>query len=437
MFSLTSRAALSNSRVIVQRQPYCFFDHFEHFEIKRKPHGYWKHESNQKEFIGELKEILKIKSPKDWANVKSTQVRRYGGASLISKYRSLQKALEHLFPEEDWNKVFGSDIPAIDLKREIQREIEQAQREYKSAGIPDRPPPKPRSRRPKAPGKDLMLSQVWNDDVDPTGWWISEKYDGIRAFWSGEVLASRHGRIIPAPDWFLKHLPPGFPVDGELWAGYEKNVTKVTRSSNPEYWKECKLMAFDSPDEKLNFEERIEKLHKNVTENEYLKFVPFTKCESREHLQKVLKEVVDRKGEGLMLREPEANYAPGRSFSMCKVKLQLDADAKFIKKAPRCFGYDCELPNGAIVTIRCTHTDYKYPPEVGTVLRVKHFGEWDGTGKLKNPYFCGRRMDGATWEDLVAIYNKDRGIDPNAKKEEQVGEQNESDPDSDLEQRKE
>jgi DNA ligase-1 len=31
--------------------------------------------------------------------------------------------------------------------------------------------------------KNVMLAESWNEDIDPTGWWISEKLDGVRAYW--------------------------------------------------------------------------------------------------------------------------------------------------------------------------------------------------------------------------------------------------------------
>uniref|UniRef100_A0A7S4M7I3 ATP-dependent DNA ligase family profile domain-containing protein n=1 Tax=Vannella robusta TaxID=1487602 RepID=A0A7S4M7I3_9EUKA len=148
-------------------------------------------------------------------------------------------------------------------------------------------------------------------------------------------------------------------------------------------------------------------------------------CEGREHLQKVLKEVVDRHGEGLMLRKAEASYDVGRSYSMLKVKLQQDAEVKMLRKAKKCVGFDAMLPNNAEITIRCTYTDFKYPPPAGAVLKVKHFGEWEKTGKLKNPFFWRVRNDGATWDDIVTRYNLDRGIEINTEETTEENQQKE------------
>lgn len=64
----------------------------------------------------------------------------------------------------------------------------------------------------------LMLATVWDKADDPTGWWLSEKYDGVRGYWDGARMLTRGGEVIVLPDGLRAELPP-FPVDGELWAG--------------------------------------------------------------------------------------------------------------------------------------------------------------------------------------------------------------------------
>src|SRR5215510_9909183 len=31
----------------------------------------------------------------------------------------------------------------------------------------------------------LLLAESWDNVTDPTGWWVSEKLDGVRALWDG------------------------------------------------------------------------------------------------------------------------------------------------------------------------------------------------------------------------------------------------------------
>lgn len=58
----------------------------------------------------------------------------------------------------------------------------------------------------------LMLATVWQPGDDPTGWWMSEKYEEVRGYWDGKRMLTRCGEVIALPDAFLAALPP-LPVD--------------------------------------------------------------------------------------------------------------------------------------------------------------------------------------------------------------------------------
>lgn len=62
----------------------------------------------------------------------------------------------------------------------------------------------------------VLLAKTWDESIDPTGWWMSEKLDGIRAYWSGSTLYTRQGNTLVAPDYWKAELP-NVPLDGELW----------------------------------------------------------------------------------------------------------------------------------------------------------------------------------------------------------------------------
>jgi hypothetical protein len=42
----------------------------------------------------------------------------------------------------------------------------------------------------RAAARAVMLAKSWGE-TDPTGWWISEKLDGVRAYWDGKGFYSR------------------------------------------------------------------------------------------------------------------------------------------------------------------------------------------------------------------------------------------------------
>lgn len=61
----------------------------------------------------------------------------------------------------------------------------------------------------------LLLAKRWDGMLDPKGWWLSEKLDGVRAYWDGHAFISRLGNTYVAPEWFAEGLPD-HPLDGEL-----------------------------------------------------------------------------------------------------------------------------------------------------------------------------------------------------------------------------
>src|ERR1700756_589482 len=52
------------------------------------------------------------------------------------------------------------------------------------------PAPKPAKADGSPP---LLLAEPWDGVIDPAGWWLSEKLDGVRAYWDGRQFWSRLG----------------------------------------------------------------------------------------------------------------------------------------------------------------------------------------------------------------------------------------------------
>src|ERR1700722_6441778 len=68
-------------------------------------------------------------------------------------------------------------------------------------------PVKPKAADTTASAPPLLLAESWDCVTDPTGWWLSEKLDGVRAFWDGKQFLSRLGNLFHAPDWFVAGFP--------------------------------------------------------------------------------------------------------------------------------------------------------------------------------------------------------------------------------------
>src|SRR5262249_11455916 len=46
-----------------------------------------------------------------------------------------------------------------------------------------------------ASGPPLLLAESWDNAADLGGWWMSEKLDGVRAYWDGTQFLSRQGNL--------------------------------------------------------------------------------------------------------------------------------------------------------------------------------------------------------------------------------------------------
>ena len=109
----------------------------------------------------------------------------------------------------------------------------------------------------------------------------------------------------------------------------------MTRNDSETVWKNATFCVFDVPDQSSKvYEERMEFLKKFSQDSQwpsFLRVVENIKCESQDHLNKYMKEITDKKGEGVMLREPNSMYESGRSNAMKRYKEYLDTEVKIIK----------------------------------------------------------------------------------------------------------
>lgn len=192
--------------------------------------------------------------------------------------------------------------------------------------------PKPKS---KVTPPAILLAKKWTPDIDPTGWWMSEKLDGVRGYWTGKEMLSRLGNPFYLPDWFKLQLP-SCVLDGELWIGrkkFQETVSIVrTQGGNDELWKKVKYFIFDAPKAPGTFESRMLLLcsFDKPVGNADIDVLKQEKCKSLKHLLQTLKRVEKIGAEGLMLRQPGSLYEGSRSSTLLKVKTFLDDEATVI-----------------------------------------------------------------------------------------------------------
>ena len=206
------------------------------------------------------------------------------------------------------------------------------------------------------------LSKKLDISAPPIGWWASEKWDGIRALWDGEKIISRGSGVgkpkvyTYIPEWFKNTLPPGIPLDGEIWIGrglFQKTSRLSTLKPGKSYTIEQieKIWAghsdppvlfkvFDIPNDTRPFEKRMSFLQTIVKDRkacwdllEYpdkktfpLQFTEQVKIKSMEQLIKLYTKLTSEGAEGIMLRAPGSPYQTKRSKYMLKYKIKEDAE---------------------------------------------------------------------------------------------------------------
>ena len=234
----------------------------------------------------------------------------------------------------------------------------------------------------------LMLANVYRPGVRLADYWLSEKYDGLRAFWDGERLRTRGGETIAAPDWFTAQWPAE-PMDGELWAGrgrFEEALSTV-RQLTPDdaAWRRIRFMVFDLPAHPGVFTERIEAYGRLVRriDQAWVQAVPQERVGSHAELMARLDRMVRDGGEGLMLHRGDAPYRAVRNDDLLKVKTHEDAEARVIGHAPgkgrhagRMGALVVQTPQGLRFKLGTGFTDAErdQPPAVGTWVTYRFRG---------------------------------------------------------------
>ncbi len=239
---------------------------------------------------------------------------------------------------------------------------------------------------------NLFLLKLYTDDANVSGWYMSEKLDGVRAYWDGEHLVSRNGNIFEAPAFFTKEFPK-FKLDGELWSRrasfdeissivrtgeakathpkskrmccfsctkkQDKVKAKAThpkskrmccfsctkkqdkvkaKATQPKESQGCAASAAPNKWQQLTYNifevpeakgNLLQRLS-NVKETSYLKLIKQIKVKDKEHLKSFLKSVEEKGGEGVVVRDGSLPYYTGRDKNALKVKSYQDTECKIV-----------------------------------------------------------------------------------------------------------
>ena len=245
---------------------------------------------------------------------------------------------------------------------------------------------------------ELMLLEEWKGQ-DVSGWLMSEKMDGVRAYWDGKKLLSRNGNEFAAPSWFTDGFPP-FPVDGELWSKrgeFDAIVSTVKKKEPHDGWKNIAFYAFDVPLENGGLIQRLVKLeyYLKLNQADYLQIAKQIPCENEEHLKSFLFEIEKGGGEDVVVRNPDSKYVAKRDPNSLKVKNFQDAECEVIEhhkgegKYKNSFGsLTCRTSEGIAFDIGAgfTENERKNPPHIGAMITYK-YQEITKGGKPRFPVY--------------------------------------------------
>lgn len=235
----------------------------------------------------------------------------------------------------------------------------------------------------------LLLANVYHKNINLDDYWVSEKLDGVRAYWDGQHLLSRQGKPFNAPAWFTQAFP-SIHLDGELWMGLDtfEALSGTVRRKTPDEqaWRNIRFMVFDLPAANGDFNRRLRQLRVLIPniKSQYIALVKQYKVPNQGALFKRLEQTVRQGGEGLMLHKGSSHYTAARSDDLLKLKTYQDAEAKVIAHMPGKGKYTdmmgsllVQMPNGLQFKLGTGFTDAerKAPPAVGSVVSYRHIGK--------------------------------------------------------------
>ncbi|MES1931369.1 DNA ligase [Salinisphaera shabanensis T35B1] len=258
-----------------------------------------------------------------------------------------------------------------------------------------------------APAPQVTLAERYDGQSDLADYWVSEKFDGVRGYWTGKALITRGGTPIAPPAWFTAGWPDT-PMDGELWIDYGEFacVSGIVRThdASDRQWRQISYRVFDLPEHGGEFDARVPAIRKTVAaiDQPWVVAIRQFKVDDPEALDTALARVLARGGEGLILHRGDAPYRAGRSDDVLKLKPYEDAEARVIGINPgqgRLEGLmgslDVRTPDGREFAVGSGFTDAERadPPPVGSWITYRYNGE-TATGLPRFARFLRRRPGG-------------------------------------------
>lgn len=236
---------------------------------------------------------------------------------------------------------------------------------------------------------DLLLAELYHENIDVSKYWVSEKLDGVRAFWDGQSLITRGGQVIAAPAWFVADFP-ATALDGELWLGRNQFAQTMSIISKLQpidsEWRQLRYHVFELPHAPGTFTERLAALQALAAIKkgpQYWQVIAQFRLPDHQALQATLQQLEQQGAEGLMLHHQDALYKTGRSSDLLKLKSYQDTEAEVIGYRPGKGKYEgmvgaliVKMPDGHTFAIGSGLTDAlrQNPPPIGALVTYRFNG---------------------------------------------------------------
>ncbi len=234
----------------------------------------------------------------------------------------------------------------------------------------------------------IQLANIYHQGIDLQKYLVSEKLDGVRAYWDGKHLLSKGGNVFNAPDWFVANFPAEH-LEGELWIGRGKFAEVsgiVRRKAASEGWRKVHWMLFDMPQHSGSFAQRLAAMQKIAKEvnSPYLLVIEQKTVASHKILMKDLNDIVKKGGEGLMLHRKDSLYQAVRNDDILKLKTYDDAEARVLAYVAGKGKYQGMM--GSLMVENEEGINFKIgggftveqrqkPPKIGSIISYKHYGK--------------------------------------------------------------
>lgn len=253
----------------------------------------------------------------------------------------------------------------------------------------------------------VELADVYRGGVDLSGFWVSEKLDGVRGYWDGRRLLTRGGVVVQVPAWFTQNWP-ATPLDGELWVGYGQfeRASAIVRAAGADdpAWRTMSYRVFDLPGHGGDFDARVPAIRAVVAAigDPWVVAIRQFRVANDAELRAALARVIDRGGEGLVLHRGDAPYLAGRGTGLLKLKPHADAEARVVAIRPGrgrlqavMGSIDVRTPDGRRFAIGSGFTDEDriHPPPVGAWVTYQ-FNGLTTNGLPRFVRFLRRRPEG-------------------------------------------